>query len=174
LSDALKNHIAGKPFADSKEITFRRLTERNLRRSEFGRHAPLEVAADRIARAAHEALSVLDEIRRKTGLRFPLAWEPDFPQNAVIEVYPAASLKAHGLPFSSYKKPEQHENRAEIAKELSHRIQGLGSYCNGSADIFDAGLCLLSAADFLSGRAVPPPEADLETARQEGWIWVKK
>lgn len=174
LSDALKNHTAGQPIADSKEMTFRRLTERNLRRLEFGGHSPLEVAADKIARATHEALSVLGEIRTRTGLDFPLAWDPEIMDNAVIEVYPAASLKARGLPSKSYKKPGESEKRREIAGNLVDLVRGLDRYCEGSADVFDAGLCLLAAADFLSGKSLPPSEAELETARREGWIWVKK
>lgn len=174
LSDALKHHVAGKNLTASKETTFRRLTERNLRQAEFGGHAPLEVAADRIARAAHEALSVLDEIRTMTGLGFPLAWTPGFLGNAVIEVYPAASLKANGLPRSSYKKREQGEKRKEIAARLVNTVRGLDMLCEGSADIFDAGLCLLAAADFLSDKSRPPPECDFEIALREGWIWVKQ
>lgn len=174
LSDALKHHVAGQHVTASKEMTFRRLTERNLRQAEFGGHAPLEVAADRIARATHEALSVLDEIRTMTGLSFPLAWTTGFSGNAVIEVYPAASLKANGLPWSRYKKREQGEQRNEIAARLVEIVRGLEVLCDGSADIFDAGLCLLAAADFLSGKSRPPPESDFETAVGEGWIWVKQ
>ena len=174
LSDALKRHVAGQIVTTPKEMTFRRLTERNLRQAEFGGHAPLEVAADRIARATHEALSVLDEIRTMTELGFPLAWTPGFSGNAVIEVYPAASLKANGLPWSSYKKREQGEKRREIAARLVDTVRGLDLLCEGSADIFDAGLCLLAAADFLSGKSRPPPECDFEIALREGWIWVKQ
>lgn len=174
LSDALKHHVAGQNVTASKEMTFRRLTERNLRQAEFGGHTPLEVAADRIARATHEALSVLDEIRTMTGLSFPLAWKPGFSGNAVIEVYPAASLKANGLPWSSYKKSEQYDRPKEIAEGLVDIVPGLRSLCDGSVDVFDAGLCLLAAADFLCGSSTPPPESDFETALREGWIWVKQ
>lgn len=38
------------------------------------------------------------------------------------------------------------------------------------ADVLDAVVCLLAAADFLAG-ACPPPE-HLDRARKEGWIWV--
>ena len=41
-----------------------------------------------------------------------------------------------------------------------------------NADAFDAMLCVLAGQDFLSGRAMPPD--NLELARQEGWIWVRR
>ena len=39
-----------------------------------------------------------------------------------------------------------------------------------SADAIDALVCVLAAADFIRGKAQPP--VDLETTRQEGWIWT--
>ena len=46
----------------------------------------------------------------------------------------------------------------------------LGGVLPASADALDALVCVLAAADFMRGRAGPP--SDLETARQEGWIWT--
>jgi hypothetical protein len=40
-----------------------------------------------------------------------------------------------------------------------------------NADVLDAVVCLLAAADFLSGRAFPPTHP--EQSQQEGWIWLR-
>ena len=37
-------------------------------------------------------------------------------------------------------------------------------------DLLDAAVCVLAAQDFLTGRAVPPPDRCL--AECEGWIWT--
>ena len=43
-----------------------------------------------------------------------------------------------------------------------------------SADERDAVICTIAGADFLAGRAEPPPAVDRETAEKEGWIWVRR
>jgi hypothetical protein len=41
-----------------------------------------------------------------------------------------------------------------------------------SDDAFDAALCCVAAADFLLGNVFEPTDIDL--ARKEGWIWVRR
>jgi hypothetical protein len=41
-----------------------------------------------------------------------------------------------------------------------------------SADVLDAAVCLLAAADFLAGNAIPPSNEFM--ARREGWIWIRQ
>ncbi len=41
-----------------------------------------------------------------------------------------------------------------------------------SADVLDSAVCLLAAKDFLKGNVYFP--SNLEKAKKEGWIWVKK
>jgi hypothetical protein len=41
-----------------------------------------------------------------------------------------------------------------------------------SDDALDAALCCAAAADFMSGNVFEPQDIDL--ARKEGWIWVRK
>jgi predicted nuclease with RNAse H fold len=166
---ALWEHRAGEPLDDLKERLFRRETDRVVSKV-IGR-APLEVAADRIARAAHSALLVLGRLRALTGKPLPLAWTPDLAGIDVIEVYPAAMLKARGLPYSKYKDKEEPTLREEIAMRLAIEIAGLDNYVAAQADVFDACLCLVAAKDFIEGRC-PPPD-DLDLARHEGWIWVR-
>jgi len=39
-------------------------------------------------------------------------------------------------------------------------------------DVLDAAICVLSGFYFLSNQCLAPP--NLELAKKEGWIWVKK
>jgi predicted RNase H-like nuclease len=93
LGKALADHQAGGPLPDPANTLFRRETDRFIWQ-QTGK-LPLDVGADRIARTAHAALALLQELRHLTGLSIPLAWEPDFAADmAAIEVYPAGTLRA--------------------------------------------------------------------------------
>jgi len=168
LARALAKHSAGRPIEVPANLLFRRLTDRFVK-ERLGKQ-PLDVGADRIARTAHAALLLLGGVSADP---IGLAWSPDFEERvAAIEVYPAATLIAHGLPSDRYKKPEQRDVRARIASELAKRIPLPSDerVLLDSADALDAAICVLAAIDFLDGRALQPPEPDV--ARKEGWIWV--
>lgn len=169
LAAELSNHQAGEAFVSDKNAMFRRATDRYVK--DLTKKNPLEVGADKIARAAHSALAALKCLRDESGMEIPLAWGKNFVHMAAIEVYPAGTLKARGLADTSYKKPEQLNVRLDIANRLANDIDGLTAYVNGSADVFDACLCLVAAKDFLHGLAEPP--RDMELALREGWIWVR-
>ena len=167
----LKDHMAGQHLPVSKDAFFKRRTDSFVREI-FGKN-PLEVGADRIARAAHHALDVLGQLRKLSGKPIPLTWDTNFTGVAAIEVYPAATLLAHGVDARGYKSKEKgHELRAYLAKELRPRIRGIESLKAFASDhTFDACLCVLAGKDFLEGKAAPP--SDVELARREGWIWVR-
>lgn len=169
LAAELSHHQAGEAFASDKNAMFRRATDTDVK--DRIKKNPLEVGADKIARAAHSALAALQCLRSESGWAIPLAWDRNFAGVAAVEVYPAGTLKARGLPESKYKKPEQLDVRLDIARRLGSEIEDLAAYADGSADVFDACLCLLAAKDFSDGLAKPP--ADLRLAKQEGWIWVR-
>jgi hypothetical protein len=170
LSAELHNHKAGGSFTSAKDMMFHRSTD-NYVQAVIGKK-PLEVGADKIARAAHTALSALKCLRIMSGKSIPLAWSNDISGVAVIEVYPAGTLKARGLPDTQYKKPEQLDIRQRIADGLAGEFDGLQKYVIGPDDVFDACLCLVAAKDFLDGYTAPP--FDLPLAQREGWIWVRK
>jgi hypothetical protein len=171
MAEELRDHRAGQPFAVGKDAMFQRATDRFVHRT-IGKK-PLEIGADKIARAAHTALSALQRLRDATGKPIPLAWDRAFSGvAAAIEVYPGSTLKAHGLPDSGYKKPDQRNVRRQIADALENAIAGIEERTDANIDVFDACLCLMAAKDFLDGLASPPPDLDL--AQREGWIWVKK
>jgi hypothetical protein len=170
LGAALAPHRAGDPIAAPIETLFNRVTDRALQ-ARIGKR-PLEVGADRIARTAWAALDLLEQLREATGRPIPLAWAPDttdFP--ATIEVYPAATLIAHGLPTRGYKHPGS-EPRATIGPWLHARLDlDDRDLSTMPGHALDAVLCIAAGIDFLTGDALGPD--DPEAARREGWIWVR-
>lgn len=169
----LIRHSAGAPLSTPANDLFRRETDRHVR-ANLGKQS-LDVGADRIARTAHAALALLEDLRRETGSIVPLAWSPDLePGLAAIEVYPAATLRAHGIREAGYKRPEQRDARKEILSGLKDRLafDTEASLIESNADALDAVVCVLAGVDFLRGEAVPPIDQTAATA--EGWIWVRK
>ena len=160
IGPALAGHQAGAAMGASAHALFRRQTDDDIHRR-FGKR-PLEVGANFISRTAVAALDLLAELRTNTGESIPLAWTPaDLTPFAAIEVYPAATRLAHGSPGKG--------GSIEGLEPLLD-VSALGGVLPAAADAIDALVCVLAAADFMRGRAHRPE--DLETARQEGWIWT--
>jgi len=133
----------------------------------------LEVGADRIARAAHSALEALEVLRRASCKQLTLASAPSISSVEVIEVYPAATLKANGLPSSGYKDKDGKSIRTQIALGLRGAVAGLDQFVDSNINAFDACLCLAAARDFLLGVCPGPRRDEASDAAKEGWIWVK-
>jgi predicted RNase H-like nuclease len=171
LAEGLAGHRAGAALDETANALFRRATDRDVR-LRLGKQ-PLDVGADRIARTAHAALALMQAVREATGRPLDLAWTSR-PASGLtaIEVYPAGTLRAHALPDRGYKRPGERARRAELVAALATRTELVidPEPMLDDADQLDAALCLLAAADFLTGRA-PGPE-DPARARREGWIWV--
>jgi predicted nuclease with RNAse H fold len=170
LSSALIEHRAGEPILVDPNSLFRRATDRFVCKTL--KKIPLEIGADKIARTAHSALKFLADLRQRLGTAIPLAWTPDWQGLAAIEVYPAATLIAHKIRASNYKKPGQIAERTGMVDELRSRM-ALPASCDAivrSADALDAAVCVLAAADFVRGSVHKPLDDSL--ARREGWIWV--
>jgi predicted RNase H-like nuclease len=168
----LAEHGAGTPLRKEANQFFRRETDRFVQRT-FGK-TPLDIGADRIARTALSALQLLDALSKKTGMAIPLAWDANFAKLAVIEVYPAGTLRAGNVPSSAYKRPEHVETRAQLLSWLANEAdlpEDL-SLPLEDPDALDAMICVLAGADFLAGKAYPP--SDLPLARKEGWIWIRR
>jgi len=175
LAQVLSNHQAGRPLQAEAHDMFRRETDRFIRRK-TGK-TPLEVGADRIARTAHAALRLLRDIKSELRLPdLPLAWEPPPSSRlSTIEVYPAATLIAHGFASGKYKKPEQSNMRKQIIKSLDSVAkfkEDVAVAMLANADVLDAVVCLVAAHDFLHGDAMKPENRRL--AELEGWIWTRK
>jgi len=174
LGGALVAHTAGNPIDVDPNHLFRRETDRFVKR-EIDKQ-PLDVGADRIARTARAALEVLQEVRDATGEAIPLAWDPDIGAGTyAIEVYPGATMAAYGVAAPGYKNrkeglPERRSLLAFLGEQV--RLPEDTALMEENDDVLDAGLCILSALDFLRGRAMEPE--DLQKARKEGWIWVRR
>lgn len=181
LWTSLESHSAGSAIDTPADDMFRRATDlfvkENIKK-------PLDVGADKIARTAHAALRLLGKLRGDLGAAIPLAWSPtDVIDHAAIEVYPAATLIAHGIPPSGrrpsgfslpgYKDKDKVRQRREIVDALRERMtipeRHVEALCRND-DRLDAAVCVLAAQDFLAERAVPPPDRCL--AEREGWIWT--
>ena len=169
LATALMSHTAGARIDTARDEMFRRETEVFIHRKT--RQRPLDVGADKIARTAHAALHFLGTLRTRLGTAIPLAWDPaTVIEHAAIEVYPAATLKVHGIPT---RKKSKQERRA-IADALQATLtvpKHIGDLARNE-HLLDAAVCVLAAMDFIAGRAMPPP--DRCRAEQEGWIWTAK
>lgn len=175
LSESLHAHRAGAPLeAEANEI-FRRTTD-DVVAKELGKR-PLDVGADRIARTAHAALSLLARLSERLGARIPLAWSAEAIDGvSAIEVYPAGTLTSRALPHSGYKGSS--ERAASLRKRL---VEAIGKELSIEAShaklmlksdhALDAALCGLAAVDFIAGDVILP--GDLELAKHEGWIWVR-
>jgi predicted RNase H-like nuclease len=172
MGAALVAHSAGQPLAGDPNELFRRATDRFVK-ARVGKQS-LDVGADRIARTAHSALKLLAAVRQKTRLPIPMAWEPRYSEQvAAIEVYPAATLMAHGIRDTGYKNKEKIAERKEIMGSLKRLVQlpKDKAEMEGSADALDAAVCVLAGYDFLRGEAYQPEKKEL--AVHEGWIWVR-
>ena len=102
-----------------------------------------------------------------------MAWSAEgISGPAATSVYPAATLIAHSLACTGYKKADQVESRRKLVGCLREVISLPAdlAVCDGSADALDPIVCVLAAADFAHGRAMPPEDRQL--AEREGWIWV--
>ena len=175
LAPTIAHHTAGSPVTVCPNSLFRRTTDRYIYKQTGKR--PLDVGADRIARTAAAALSGLEYLRTEAESRIPLARHHEGVRGTqAIEVYPAATLKVHGLPCDGYKKKKIEDHR-EKREEILHGLPNIEVPCScqhtarSNADALDALVCLLAAVDFLTGHAMPPQDCDL--ARTEGWIWCR-
>ncbi|MAU01116.1 MAG: hypothetical protein CL608_28570 [Anaerolineaceae bacterium] len=174
LGHQLANHNAGDPLPVPPNTLFRRETDRRIWQR-TGK-LPLDVGADRIARTAHAALTLLADLRQITQEPIPLAWQPQPAQNlSAIEVYPAGTLKMMFDPMRvpRYKGKDGENGRSVILHQLKQHVTlpTNTQLLLKNDDVLDAALCVLAGADFLRGGAGPP--ANIDQAKKEGWIWVR-
>jgi len=173
LGNSLCHHLAGQILSAESNMLFRRETDRFIKKT-LGKQ-PLDVGADRIARTAHAALKIIGELQQVISGEIKMAWHPEETNGiSVIEVYPAATLQCYGIRNSGYKEKGQQIEREDILNGLMDVID---IQCNSqnmilNADVLDSIVCLLAAKDFLNGEVYFPK--NLEKAKKEGWIWVKK
>jgi predicted RNase H-like nuclease len=150
LGPALVGHAAGGHIPIEANTLFRRRTDACIK-EKLDRQS-LDVGADRIARTAHSALGILHALEGRLSTRIPLAWNPQINRIAAIEVYPAATLAAYGIPARGYKEPDAKYARKEILDSLQKllTIQCSIDSMLGDADALDAAVCVFG------GGGLPP------------------
>ena len=172
LGGALSGHSAGEPLCESADALFRRETDKLVHKA-VGKQPP-DVGADRVARTARAALALLSDVRALARQPIPLAWQ-QARESGAIEVYPAATLLAHGVSSTAYKAgtTQGRKARADILERLSaHALINVArDVMIQDANLFDAMLCVLAGADFAQGLCVEPLHPD--RARKEGHIWFR-
>jgi predicted RNase H-like nuclease len=171
LGPALVGHSAGGYIPIEANTLFRRRTDACIK-EKLDRQS-LDVGADRIARTAHRALKILNELSERLSTQIPLAWDPGITGIAAIEVYPAATLAAYDIPARAYKGADAQSARRAILESFQKLlvVQCSTETLLRDADALDAAVCVLAGADFLRGDAYPPDDPAL--AAKEGWIWSR-
>ena len=146
---------------------------------------PLDVGANLIAKTAHWALELLEQLREATGEEIPMAWTHGHVRDVVaIEVYPALALLALAKDLgekdrkgygAGYKKSgaDGMAARQEIWDRLKSVPVNLPSdEAPGTDHKIDAVLCVQMAHEFLRCKCEKSPEPSAEDmVRREGWIW---
>ncbi len=127
---------------------------------------PLRVAADRIALPALRAMALLH--------RHGVTDRSGPPGARFHEVYPAGSLRQWGLlhpPSYRGRGNEAALRRREILREISQRFDfPAPDHAAVTDHLVDALVASITAALAATGRTIPPPPAEREPARHEGWI----
>lgn len=166
----LSNHLPGQPLPADPDFFFRRETDLYIKKK-LGK-TPLDIAADRIARATQKSLVLLNELRQHLKITIPLAWENSFQEDVlVIETYPAAVLRYYQLEFRKLK--DQPLQQIKILESLKHRVTISKKLVNEikSHHIFDSILCVVAGTDFCEGLCDEP--TDRSKVQDEGWIWAR-
>lgn len=172
LGNALHQHCAGDPIATTPNELFRRSTDTFVHGA-IGK-LPLDVGADRIARTAHAALTLLREVREQTGLSFDVTSRPYDGGTVALECYPGGTLRAGPWDERGYKGKDGEGIRRRLFEELGEVITfgDLPNAVTENDDVFDAVVAALGAADYLENRCFEPQDAAL--VAREGWIWVRR
>ena len=173
-------HAPGEVFASDKDRMFSRESDRMIQERFLKK--PLEVGADRIARAGHSALRMLQTFRELCGKEIEMAWEPGKVRGwQAIEVYPAATFWVYDPADPPTKKQKAHQGRrkketSKIEEVLINEGVDITPFTQAGNDhVWDAGLCLLAGRDFASGRSdvIRPGGEQLEIVKAESWIWTR-
>lgn len=173
MSRFLPQHNAGELLDSDPNLLFRRYTDIFLHKK-LGK-MPLEIGAERIARTALRALKIIHEVSTLTNKIIPLAWNPaELKHSAAIEVYPAGTLLAHGIPVRGYKNdlPEG-PYRLPVLEFTRKHIQSSSQreLISHDTDLLDSVLCCIAGKDFLQNNCSLPPDEKKGQAKKEGWIW---
>lgn len=175
LTTILSSHQAGLPLRLKPGALFYRECDRMIK-SNFG-IGNKPIGADKVAFNTYSALTFLDHIGYKQGMRIPLVWDQFLQYPAqVIEVSPRATLSSLSLPYDKIKglSMEAEDCRNSILHGITDWVN-TGEYYEQvltSPPLMLAALGVLAGHDFLRMTTVEPQ--DMYTAKKEGWIWVRE
>lgn len=170
------------PGADREDLRHR-ATDRHVTGRALGVR-PLSVSSDLIGVVAMRAAFLLDELGARRGR--PLARDGS---DGVVEVYPAAALRAWGLlaPRGERYKggragdpgPRAVRRRilGALGGALAGRVEldgGLVEAAEASDHVLDAAVSALVGLESLAGRTEGPPPGLVARAAREGWIHVPR
>ena len=174
LGVCLHSHDTGEYVAPEPDMLFSRLTDKIIREKDGKK--PLEVGADKIARATRSALKLVNSLRTLTGHPIRLQTEKPIINGRIcaIEVYPAATLTVKGLIQPKYKDRKGLQTRRSILNSFNTelKITTDRNLIENNHDVLDAVICTLAGNDFLRQNVILPSKDDIELTRKEGWIWV--
>jgi predicted nuclease with RNAse H fold len=130
---------------------------------------PLSVSADRIGHAAMRCAALLARLADRGR---PVERDG---RGVVVEVYPAASLKAWGLPYRGYKRARHRRALGDLLDGLRAAAPWLDlgaaePICRSSDDATDAVIAALTARAAALGRVTTPAPEHRAAAASEGWI----
>lgn len=132
---------------------------------------PLSVSTDRLGVVAMRVASLLAQLR---GSGAPITKDATDPR--VVEVYPAAALRAWSIECRGYKKSA--EVRRGVVEALEAALPslvweaGTREWCIEVDHALDALLASLVVRAVVLGRYTPPPVNLRDRALREGWIAV--
>ena len=92
----------------------------------------------------------------------------------IIEVYPAATMRAYGWIRGTEKfEVPPHHSKIQFLKHQGIKfVEDISARTTEHA--VDAAICVVAGVDFIRGNAIAPKESELHQAMAEGWIWVKR
>ena len=130
---------------------------------------PLSVAADRIGHTAMRCAGLL-AILARTGRPVDR-----LGAGVVVEVYPAAALKAWGLPWRGYKGPAKADVLGHLVDALAVTapwllLGGFEPVCRRTDHAVDAVIAALVARAAATDRTAQPEGEQAALAGVEGWI----
>ena len=133
---------------------------------------PLSVSSDRIGVAAMRGARI-QALLADAGVSVDRSGS----QGQVAEVYPAAALRAWGLPYRGYKGAANRAACSDVAAALASkcgRLTGAIETALGGCDDddLDAVVCALVAGAVRRGSTTRPSDDDRAAASREGWIHV--
>jgi len=132
---------------------------------------------------------MISDLRSMCSAALPLASEPgQINADTIIEVYPAATLRAHGFEIRGYKASGR---EGVLKRQAILDVLGRGGDFRLSAGtrqsaldtdhVFDSVACVLAGIDFLNANVFRPEEMVAGRAeegrllaRSEGFIWVRR